>query len=128
MAHYQIEYSKKEKGWVPKKQGSDYKYRRALKSPSFPTPEEAEEWIREVDTTDPWIDHKIQGYFGHLMLLKEWEEDCDHGVFIDYDGYGDLVDSHYNIITEFQSVCPSDYTDRKIQYPPEAKYILWYNR
>lgn len=127
MARYEIEYSKKENGWVPKKQGSDYKYRRVLKSPSFETIEEAEKWIQNKDP-HCWIDHIIQGSLGHLMLLKDWEEDCDNFCFNDDDGFGDLVDSHYNTIYEFCSVSPSDYTNGNIQYPPEAKYILWYNR
>ena len=83
MAHYQIEYSKEENGWVPKKCGSDYAYRRVLKSPSFSSIEEAEAWIREVDN-DPWIDHEIQGYTGHLMILEDWERDCDEGFFIPF--------------------------------------------
>lgn len=48
MSFYQIEYSKKESGWIPKKQGSDYQYRRALKSPSFPTPWPQAGWAFQI--------------------------------------------------------------------------------
>lgn len=129
--HYQIEYSKKDKGWVPKKQGSDYRYSRIPNSLAFAKIEEAAAWIRETyvakTTYDtPWIDHVIDGYQGHLMTLEDWKESCDDGGFIDYDGYGDLVTEDYTLLGE--TTRPSAHTKRKRDYPPEAKYILWYNR
>lgn len=128
MAHYRIEYSKKENGWVPKKTGSEYIFRRVSNSPLFSTIEEAEKWIRETDSKAQWVEHQIGDCTGSLMTLKEWEHDCYHGFLIDYDGFGDLVDLHYNIISGGCSVAPSDYTSGNLTYPPEAKYILWYNR
>ena len=125
MAHYEVEYSKKENGWIPKKRGSDYKYRRVTKSPSFSTIEETEKWIRETDSDRPWIDHVIGISTGHLMLIEDWKEDCDQGAFIDYDGYGELISESYEFV-ENGFVRPS--TRNEKHYPPEAKYILWYNR
>jgi hypothetical protein len=131
MGHYEIEFSEKENGWVPKKMGSDYGYKRVKNSPALPTIEEAEEWIRtnhksEYSYDRPWIDHTIDGYTGHLMTLDEWKADCDSGGFIDYDGFGDLVTADYKLLGE--ETCPSEYTKHNREYPAEAKYVLWYNK
>jgi hypothetical protein len=133
---YQIEYSKKDNGWITKYETKTYKYLRISNSPAHSTIEDAENWIKEYDTDHPWIDHKIDGYKGHLMPLQEWKECCDEGGFIDYDGYGNAVDENYSIIQitdtndyEGDHVWPSDYTKlggKKI--PIDTKYILWYNR
>lgn len=129
--HYLIEYSKKDGGWVALKQGTDYRYFRMPNSPSFAKIEDAANWIRETyvaktpyDT--PWIDHKIDNHHGYLMTLEEWKASCEEGGFIDYDGYGDLVAEDYTMIGE--TTRPSAHTKRKKVYPPEAKYILWYNK
>jgi hypothetical protein len=124
---YQIEYSKKDNGWITKYETKTYKYLRISNSPAHSIIEDAENWIKEYDTDHPWIDHKIDGHTGHLMKLDEWKECCDEGGFIDYDGYGDTIDSEYNLIGNI--VKPSDYTKlggKKI--PIDTKYILWYNR
>lgn len=131
MSHFEIEFSKQENGWVPKKMGSDYRYRRVQNSPAFPTIEETEEWIRDNYESEhsfdrPWIDHTIEGYTGHLMTLGEWKENCDMGGFIDYDGHGDLVTADYKLTGE--ETWPSQYTKNNREYPAEAKYILWFNR
>jgi hypothetical protein len=138
--YYQIEFSNKENGWIPKKQGSDYNYRRVPKSPPCDTIEEAELWIAKNhiprDRFDrPWIDHKIESFSGHLMTLEEWKQDCDDGGFTDYDGYGNAVDHEYKIIEisdssdyEGNHIWPSDYTKRGgNKIPTNTKYILWYN-
>lgn len=143
MSYFQVEFSKKDNGWIPKKQGTDYIYRRVVKSPSFSTIEETENWIREnykpkkyrLDR-QPWIVHKIGSYIGHLILIDEWKECCDDGFFIDDDGYGNPIDENYNFIEitdsddyEGNHIWPSDYT--KLggdKIPLETKYILWYNR
>lgn len=136
MSFYQIEYSKEDNGWITKYETKTYKYLRISNSPVHSTIEDAENWIREKDTDHPWIDHVINGYSGHLMPLQEWKECCDVGGFIDYDGYGNAVDSEYKIIQitdsldyEGNHIWPSDYTTlggKKI--PVDTKYILWYNR
>ena len=133
---YQIEYSKKDNGWITKYETKTYKYLRISNSPAHSTIEDAENWIKERDTDHPWIDHKIDGYTGHLMPLQEWKECCDEGGFIDYDGYGNAVDENYSVIQitdtndyEGNHIWPSDYTKlggKKI--PIDTKYILWYNR
>ena len=138
---YQIEYSKKDNGWITKYETKTYKYLRISNSPAHSTIEDAENWIKanhkpEYSFDRPWIDHKIDGYTGHLMPLQEWKECCDEGGFIDYDGYGNAVDENYSIIQitdtndyEGNHIWPSDYTKlggKKI--PIDTKYILWYNR
>jgi len=141
MSRYEIEFSKKDNGWVSKKQDSDYKYRRVPNSPSFKSIEDAEKWINEnyeskYSFDRPCINHKIDGYSGHLIPLGEWKECCDGGGFIDYDGYGNAVDENYNIIEisdsldyEGNHIFPSDYTNLGgAKIPLETKYILWYNR
>jgi hypothetical protein len=45
------------------------------------------------------------------------------GSFIDYDGYGDLLDKDYNFLNK--TYYPSKYKGRT---PKNAKYILWYNK
>lgn len=72
------------------------------------------------------IDHSIDGYTGDLMSMTEWKESCDCGGFIDYDGYGDLVDSEFKLIGITRR--PSDYTKKLRDIPENAEYILWYNR
>jgi hypothetical protein len=141
MSRYEIEFSKKDNGWVPKKETPKYDYRRVPNSPSFTTIEEAEKWVNEnhkqKDRFDtPWIDHRIGHSRGNLIPLDEWKECCEDGGFIDYDGYGSAVDENYKIIEiadgmdyEGNHIWPSDYTvlgGAKI--PIETKYILWYNR
>jgi hypothetical protein len=138
---YQIEYSKKDGGWVVKNQSSNYNYTRVAKSPSFSNIEEAENWVRETHVgkegshNNPWIDHKIGESSGHLMPLQVWKECCDDGGFIDYDGHGDMLDENYEFIESGDeddffkhSICPSGYTKKKIKIPSNVKYILWYNR
>lgn len=127
---YQIEYSKKNKGWMAKKEGKYYSYRRVWKSPIFESIEDAEEWIHtnhksKYKYDQPWIDHKIDGHRGHLMTIKEWKGCCDDGGFIDYDGYGDLVNSDCEVVGK--TVSPSDYTEGRVVLD-DAKYILWYNK
>jgi hypothetical protein len=106
--------------------------RNRLTVETFPTIEEAEEWIRsnykpkyEHDT--PWIDHNIEGDVGHLMTIEEWKQDCEAGCLIDYDGFGSLVSAEYKFL-DHDDVYPSDHTERQIQFPEEAKYVHWYNR
>jgi len=136
MSFYQIEYSKKDNGWVTKRQDKNYKYARVANSPAHSTIEEAEKWIEENDKDRPWIDHKIEGHSGKLFSLEDWKECCDAGGFIDYDGYGNAVDENYKIIDmgkvdDFfdEMISPSDYTIRGgVKIPLDTKYILWYNR
>ena len=136
MSFYQIEFSKKENGWVTKRGATNYRHIRVPNSPSHTTIEEAEQWIKEHDKDRPWIDHKIGHHSGKLFPLEEWKECCDDGGFIDYDGYGSAVDENYNIIDmgkvdDFfdEMISPSDYTEfGGDKIPVDTKYILWYNR
>jgi hypothetical protein len=125
--YYEVFRFRKDIRWSVRKEFS----RNRLTQETFPTIEEAESWIRENHKPEyhfdrPWINHVIDGSYGHLMLLDVWKEDCDQGGFIDYDGHGDLVSENYEFIGS--STRPSDHTYKKRNYPIEAKYILWYNK
>jgi hypothetical protein len=58
---------------------------------------------------------------GALIPIGEWLESVACGAFIDYDGIGDLVNTHGKLIGRTR---PSDAKT----VPTEASYILWYNR
>lgn len=126
---YEVFQMKGDDKWSVRKQFA----RNRLTKETFETIEKAEHWIyanykKESEYDQPWIDHKIHGYTGHLMTLEEWKESCDQGGFIDYDGDGILVDADYKFVENGNFVSPSDYTHRKIKFPEKAKYILWFNR
>lgn len=64
-----------------------------------------------------------------LIPIAEWEEGCAVGMFIDYDGFGYLV--NLDNMTELVGfdVYPSDignaaYEQRKVEYT----HINWFNR
>ncbi len=61
--------------------------------------------------------------YGDLMTLDEFIENCEDGLFIDYDGFG-----HYATATEMSSieVCPSDITTGDIRR--EWTHVCWFNR
>lgn len=125
MSHYELELSKKEGGWILKKMNKEYRYNRVSDSPVHATIEDAKAWIRDNHAPEitPWIDHKINGHIGHLMTLEDWKEQCEYGMFIDDDGYGDLVTEDFEIVG--RQVSPSQ---SQRDYSDVAKYILWYNR
>ena len=64
--------------------------------------------------------------YGDLFTIREWEESCESGCLIDYDGSG-----HFATETECSNirVYPSYYGTSKYE---EAKkdftHIVWYNR
>ena len=89
---------------------------------TFSSYESAVEWINK-NYSENWIDCEIDRYQGHLMTFEEWAEDVKSGSFIDYDGYGDLLDKDYSFLNK--TYYPSKYKGRT---PKNAKYILWYNK
>jgi len=69
----------------------------------------------------------LGGHRGDLMSKDLWLESVEGGMFIDYDGYGDVIDENgeyvnYNGISS--TIKPSE-ADR---WPSEGTHILWYNR
>ena len=56
-----------------------------------------------------------------LMPIEEWKKYVQLGYFIDYDGYGSLVNKNKVCKTSFY---PSDIDE----LPKEATHIIWYNR
>ncbi len=87
---------------------------------TFNTPHEVLEAAEEAYPSD-WIDCIIDGSHGYLMRINEWIEECECGGFIDYDGYGDLVNNGGLMGI---SIAPS----RRDKMPEDATHILWYNR
>lgn len=64
-----------------------------------------------------------------LIPIKEWEEDCAIGTFIDYDGFGYLVNVDDQTELYGFDVCPSmignaAYEQRKGDYT----HVNWFNR
>lgn len=88
----------------------------------FSSYESASEWIKSHYSRS-WIDCEIDGHQGHFLDFDAWVEDVKNGSFIDYDGYGDLLDKDYNFLNK--TYYPSKY---KGKTPKNAKYILWYNK
>ena len=91
----------------------------------FASVQEAEDW-GYANFENCWIDHILEGHSGKLMSMEEWKSSCDCDAFIDYDGYGDLVNSEFKLIGVTRR--PSDYTKGRKEIPENAEYILWYNR
>lgn len=118
-----LEIFKKNDKWNIKKDFSRQRYT----TETFDTVEAAEQWIRQNVKEGFWIDHTIDSLGGHLMPLQDWMVECDGGGFIDYDGHGRLVDENYEFLPRV-SVRPSDYTENRIVFPEEAKYIHWCNK
>lgn len=58
------------------------------------------------------------------MTIEEWKEACEFGIFIDYDGQGEVfaeVDGVEKMLGVFS---PS----QRHEIPDTATYIIWYNR
>lgn len=75
------------------------------------------------------IETTIDENTGYLMTVKEFKESCDMGVYIDYDGFGDLV-------KDGKIVTPLDEDEIPLWIKPsrhhlisaDVTHILWYNR
>jgi hypothetical protein len=65
---------------------------------------------------------KIPDYGSH-MLLKDFVDCCNDGVFIDYDGAG-----YYATETEESDICanPSDIVCGNIR--TDFSHVMWYNK
>ena len=77
---------------------------------------------RMTDTT-------IDGHVGYLMTVAEFKKDCDQGMFIDYDGHGDLVKNGKIVTKRNQDNYPqwiSPSTRHTIS--EDVTHILWYNK
>lgn len=91
----------------------------------FSSLEEAENWCYDnIDDCVVW--HKLDRFTGSLMTFSEWKANCEFGGFIDYDGYCDLIDENFKMIGVTRR--PSDYMEKRKDFPENAKYVLWYNR
>lgn len=61
----------------------------------------------------------INGHWGDLMTKEVWLGCVKNGMFVDYDGFGDMIDEDMNFLG---SIHPSQ--AEKFQ----GAYILWYNK
>lgn len=60
------------------------------------------------------------------MTVQEFKEACEHGAFIDYDGYCDVYgefDENGQPI-HYGQFSPSE----RNAIPEKATYVIWYNR
>lgn len=71
---------------------------------------------------DDWISSCIDGSVGDLILAIEFVDMVDTGCFLDYDGFGYAYDKDFNKLDYM--VYPSEIS----KIPPEAEYVLWFNR
>jgi hypothetical protein len=109
---------------VLKEDGWHVKYDCKKETPTkniFPTLNEAQNWVNE-HFPENCMNCEINGYQGFLLPFDEWVRDVHNGGFIDYDGYGDVLDKDFKIIRAFYY--PSDYDIK----PEGAEYVLWYNK
>lgn len=73
---------------------------------------------------------KLSEYtYGDLMTIEDWEDSCDCGLFIDYDGYGYFCCPEVDMIENRLNIYPSmigtlQYKANRIQW----SHILWFNR
>lgn len=73
-------------------------------------------------------DVTIDGNTGYLMTVEEFNNACKSGVFIDYDGFGDVVRDG-EIITPGRPVFPRWVKpSTRWSIPPDATHVLWYDR
>jgi hypothetical protein len=68
--------------------------------------------------------------YGDLIPIEEWLECVDQGMFIDYDGDGDLLekvgDDYYLIKA---SIYPSMVEQGMLENDlKEATHVMWYNK
>jgi len=67
----------------------------------------------------------VPGY-ADLMTIKEFKEDCDNGLFIDYDGWGNLVSAKTG--KSHKVVEPSEAVKWTKETMPKYEYVIWYNK
>jgi hypothetical protein len=89
---------------------------------SFPNTKEYPVNYRDKDK--PYC-HSEKERFAALMTLKDWQENCDMGCFIDYDGYGALLEYRMGDYYPLDEAChPSEC----YSVNPKATHVDWFNR
>ncbi len=84
-----------------------------------------DECMTDCSTDDTTID----GHIGHLMTVEEFKEACYQGLFIDYDGMGDLVKDGKIVTKRNQDNHPQWITpSTRLTIPEDVTHILWYNK
>jgi hypothetical protein len=61
-----------------------------------------------------------------LFSIKEFKEDCDNGLLIDYDGWGNLVSAKTG--KSHKVVEPSKAVKWTKKNMPKYEYVIWYNK
>jgi hypothetical protein len=59
----------------------------------------------------------------YILTVEEFNEDCECGALIDYDGFGHAIDENGYMDTTYD-VKPS----RRNELPASVTHIEWYNR
>lgn len=83
--------------------------------------DEAQDFGDHNDTT-------IDGHVGDLMTVKEFKAACADGLFIDYDGMGDMVKDGKIVVAHIDAAYPWIQPSTADTIPDEITHILWYNR
>mgnify|MGYP000883492642 FL=1 len=76
----------------------------------------------EFDDTDYEYDSRIHP--DQKMTIEEWKEACEFGIFIDYDGQGEVFGEVDGVEKMLGVFSPS----QRHEIPDTATYIIWYNR
>lgn len=65
------------------------------------------------------------------MTIQEWEDSCECGAFIDYDGFGYFCNPETKTELDGFDVVPSDFKERREAYEQRKTqwtHINWFNR
>jgi hypothetical protein len=93
--------------------------------------EQAKQWLAENPGRYDY-EVRIDGHTGALMTRETWLEAVADRSFIDYDGMGDEIDEHGNIVGKSPGTAFPDpgwiYPSAASRIRPETRYILWYNK
>lgn len=83
----------------------------------------------EESKTSALIDTTIDGHVGYLMMVKEFKEACNQGMFNDHDGMGDLVKEDKIVTKRGETGIPEwIYPSNLENIPEDITHILWYNK
>lgn len=75
-----------------------------------------------------WIEY-VPAEDDCLMTIQEWEESCEDGLFIDYDGFGYLVNMDTKTELVGLDIYPSMRGERQYEsIKGEYTHINWFNR
>ena len=80
--------------------------------------------VNYSDKDKPYC-HSEHARFCDLMTLKDWQECCMMGAFIDYDGFGALLEYRQG---EYFPLDESAHPSECERVNPKATHVDWFNR